>query len=163
MVDQYTIRQATVSDASLLAGQRTTLYADIIEPQHKETFRKSTEAAYKELLEKNTYFGWLLECNGSPVATVGLITRRLLPNTTNPNGCNEAVIVQVYTEPDYKQQGLDRRLMEAIIDWCRNRGIERVTLQANDDGHPLYTSLGFTPTKEMRLDVKQSEQTVQAK
>jgi len=41
--------------------------------------------------------------------------------------------------------------METILDWCASQGIDHVTLAASDEGKPLYESLGFKPTSEMKL------------
>jgi hypothetical protein len=41
--------------------------------------------------------------------------------------------------------------MLELIAWCRARGLTRITLHAAPAGRPLYESLGFTVTNEMRL------------
>jgi hypothetical protein len=38
-----------------------------------------------------------------------------------------------------------------MIAWCREQGYKTVALHASDEGRPLYESLGFQPTNEMRL------------
>jgi len=62
-----------------------------------------------------------------------------------------AWIVNMYTEREYRRQGLARRLMEEMIRWCRAQRMTTVYLHASDEGRALYESLGFTPTNEMRL------------
>jgi hypothetical protein len=42
-------------------------------------------------------------------------------------------------------------LMRAMLDWCRTNRFITVALHTTDDGQPLYESLGFEPTTEMRL------------
>jgi hypothetical protein len=41
--------------------------------------------------------------------------------------------------------------MDAILDWCRANSLDVVVLHASKDGRPLYDSMGFTATNEMRL------------
>jgi GNAT superfamily N-acetyltransferase len=53
--------------------------------------------------------------------------------------------------PQARRLGLARLLMETALEWCRNNGIRAVILHSSDDGRPLYQSLGFRPTNEMRL------------
>jgi hypothetical protein len=43
------------------------------------------------------------------------------------------------------------RLTQTIIAWCRERGFEWIYLHASNQGRPLYESLGFVPSSEMRL------------
>ena len=57
----------------------------------------------------------------------------------------------VYTVPDYRRQGLARRILQAMIDYCRDNGWPRISLHASDMGRGLYEDLGFQPTNEMRL------------
>ncbi len=46
---------------------------------------------------------------------------------------------------------LARRIVETAVEACRARGLKRVMLHASDAGRPLYESLGFRQTNEMRL------------
>jgi hypothetical protein len=38
-----------------------------------------------------------------------------------------------------------------MIDWCRANDFANVSLHASTAARPLYESLGFLPTNEMRL------------
>jgi GNAT superfamily N-acetyltransferase len=60
-------------------------------------------------------------------------------------------VLNVYTEPTHRRRGLARRVMRVIIDWCHAEGLASIQLHASDDGRPLYASLGFLATNEMRL------------
>ena len=62
-----------------------------------------------------------------------------------------AWVVNVYTEPAFRRRGLATQVLEAVIGWCREEKMKAVFLHASDAGRPLYDSLGFTPTTEMRL------------
>ena len=50
--------------------------------------------------------------------------------------------VQVLT-PHLQGRGLARQLMEVIHQWCRDRGLKTVGLNASEFGRPLYESLGY--------------------
>ena len=43
--------------------------------------------------------------------------------------------------------------MEVALEWCRANRVRAVILHASDDGRPLYESLGFEPTNEMRISL----------
>jgi GNAT superfamily N-acetyltransferase len=60
-------------------------------------------------------------------------------------------VLNVYTEPQHRRQGLARKLMLVVLDWCRANRVRPVILHSSDEGRPLYESLGFRPTSEMRL------------
>jgi GNAT superfamily N-acetyltransferase len=97
------------------------------------------------------YFGWLVENAGQVVAGGGMILRRLLPRPGSLSGGEEAYILNVYTEPPHRGRGVARMVMQAMLAWCEERGVARVSLHASDAGRPLYESLNFVATNEMRL------------
>jgi hypothetical protein len=44
--------------------------------------------------------------------------------------------------------------MLLMIQWLREQDFGSVVLHASDEGRPLYESLGFRPTNEMRLKLQ---------
>jgi ribosomal protein S18 acetylase RimI-like enzyme len=75
----------------------------------------------------------LARLQGKPVAT------GLLFETAPVIG-----IHQVGVDPNYQGQGIALALMQILIERCRVRGGEAITLQASVVGKPLYDRLGFT-------------------
>jgi hypothetical protein len=43
--------------------------------------------------------------------------------------------------------------MDTIVTWCREEGLRFLYPHASDEGRPLYQSLGFVPSNEMRLQL----------
>ncbi len=60
-------------------------------------------------------------------------------------------ILNIFTEPEFRRRGLARRLMETVLAWCRANRIDHIVLHASNDGRPLYESMGFQPSNEMRI------------
>ena len=54
----------------------------------------------------------------------------------------------VATRPDRQRQGLATRLSTHLVDWAKDRGCATVALDANDNGRPVYGSLGFQAVGE---------------
>jgi hypothetical protein len=48
---------------------------------------------------------------------------------------------------------LARSLVEIILERCKELGFDTVELHASDQGRPIYASMGFAPTNEMRLSI----------
>ncbi len=44
--------------------------------------------------------------------------------------------------------------MDTALEWCRANRVQAVILHSSDEGRPLYESLGFKPTNEMRMVLK---------
>ncbi|MBD5384184.1 MAG: GNAT family N-acetyltransferase [Ruminococcaceae bacterium] len=78
-------------------------------------------------------------------ATICYIT--LMPTFDHPIG-KRAHIMNVYTNADYRRQGIARQMVTMLIDEARARGVTYVSLDATEKGSPLYTSLGFAPNDE---------------
>lgn len=57
----------------------------------------------------------------------------------------------VFVKPEYRRQGIARRLMRLAIDWARRNGCVRVFLRTSEDGRALYESMGFKAGREMEL------------
>jgi GNAT superfamily N-acetyltransferase len=54
------------------------------------------------------------------------------------------------TERPWRKRGLAGLLMQRVLDWAANSGLETLVLHASDNGRRLYKRLGFIATNEMR-------------
>jgi GNAT superfamily N-acetyltransferase len=157
------IRLATPADAEIIAWHRARMFQDMgMVPDHLfEVFRDKSRERVHVALASGEYNGWLIPEPGnsqSIVAGAGVIVRGI-PPIPIPDASGEmkiyvgrqALIVNVFTEPQWRRRGLARLLMQRIIAWCREQSIESVVLHASDDGRALYEQLGFFATNEMRL------------
>jgi len=63
----------------------------------------------------------------------------------------QGVILNVFTEPEWRRRGIAALLMKTIIEWSREQCLEELVLHASDDGRALYEQLGFVSTNEMRF------------
>ena len=78
-------------------------------------------------------------------ATICYIT--LMPTFDHPIG-KRAHIMNVYTNADYRRRGIARQMITMLLDDARERGAGYVSLDATENGRPLYMSLGFAPNGE---------------
>jgi GNAT superfamily N-acetyltransferase len=105
----------------------------------------------RERLENGRYQGWFaVNADGAVVAGAGVW---LLDWPPGPTGIApfRGYILNVYTEPAYRKRGLAHSLIKTIIEWCHEQDIYAISLHASDQGRPVYESLGFVSTNEMRL------------
>ena len=158
------MRFATIHDADIIARHRVRMFQDMgMVPDHLfDTFLAKARHHIRNGIESGKYIGWLVSAPDDPekiIAGAGVMLRQL-PPIAIPAGKGgrpiiyegqQALIVNVYTEPDWRRRGYARQLMETIIAWCRERGINSVVLHASAEGRSLYENLGFIPTSEMRL------------
>jgi GNAT superfamily N-acetyltransferase len=147
------LRQATTADVAVVMRHRRGMFQDMghRDPAALDAMHATSEPFFRRALESGAYRGWLLEApDGRVVAGGGVIQLEYHSHPRDPRP-RRPVVVNMYTEPEYRRRGLARRLMQAMIDWARSDGFVVLYLHASDVGRPLYESLGFEPTNEMRL------------
>ncbi|MCZ2098891.1 MAG: GNAT family N-acetyltransferase [Anaerolineae bacterium] len=104
-----------------------------------------------ERIENGTYHGWLaVDSDGQVIGGAGLWLYDWIPSPLAPQPAR-GYILNVYTEPGQRRQGIARRLVEEILTYCRARGLKFVLLHASEQGRPIYEGLGFEQTNEMRI------------
>ena len=132
-----------------------------VPPALFKSLRVKSEAQLKEMLSRGEYAGWLASPAASPenvVAGAGVHLRRVMAHPLkNSRGTvhiaegQHGVLVNVFTEPEWRRRGLATLLMRRIIGWSREQRLDRLTLHASDAGRALYERMGFVATNEMRL------------
>lgn len=78
-------------------------------------------------------------------ATISYIN--IMPTYSHPTG-NRAHLMNVYTNKNYRRQGIAKQMVSMLIEEAKSKGATEISLDATEDGRPLYKSLGFTENKE---------------
>ena len=163
MSSAVTIRLATIVDLELISWHRARMFQDMGElpPDLFDSFRVQSRDQLQRMFERENYVGWLANPENEPgriVAGAGVQLREVPPHPQiNANGKvdivsgRQAIIQNVFTEPEWRRHGLAALLIKRIIDWARERGIDSLVLHASDEGRALYERLGFISTTEMRF------------
>jgi GNAT superfamily N-acetyltransferase len=148
----YHIRQAVIDDAPIIAHHRVAMFRDMGDLSGDEVPRLEYAAFVymRQMMAERRYLGWLVEREGKVVAGAGMIISQLLPRPGAIEGGAQALIVNVYCEPEHRRRGLARALIKAMLEWCKRERMAKIVLHASPDGRPLYESLGFVQTNEMR-------------
>ena len=158
---EFHLRQATPDDAAVIGWHRARMFQDmgLVPDELFESFRTKALDRLGKALASGDYFGWLVSQRNAPqkvIAGAGVIIREVPPfPIRHKNGeitiaeGRQGLIVNVFTEPDWRRRGLAQLLMEQIIAWSREQRLDGLVLHASDDGRVLYEKLGFVPTTEM--------------
>jgi GNAT superfamily N-acetyltransferase len=160
MPEKFRIRLATVDDADVIAWHRARMFQDMedLPADLFEAFRARSCERVRDLLVRGAYIGWLLSLEEAPakiIAGAGVHLRRVLPHPAE-NGATfaegrHAIVVNVFTEPQWRRQGLAAMLLNRIIHWARDQKLDELILHSSTEGRSLYEHLGFVPTTEMRF------------
>ena len=99
---------------------------------------------YQEALKDGTHTAVLVFDGDRFAGAGGVSYYRVMPTYHNPEG-RKAYIMNMYTRPEYRRQGVAYRTLELLVEDARNRGISDISLEATAMGRPLYEKYGFRP------------------
>jgi GNAT superfamily N-acetyltransferase len=160
----FQIRHATAEDCAIIAVHRARMFQEmgLVTDQMFDPFRATCEKVIRQMLLTGEYVGWLASPKESPkqsIAGAGVQLRRVLPHPAGPSKDgptiregHHAIIINVFTEPEWRHRGAAKLLIETIIGWSREQNLDRLVLHASDAGRGLYEKLGFIATNEMRYN-----------
>ena len=154
-VQTIAIREGTVADISEIARQRRRMCEDMnyTDAEALSTMVRVTADYLNKAIPEGSFRSWLA-CDNGRVVAGGAVVIVPWPAHAYDLECRRATILNVYTEPEYRRRGIARQIMETMIAWCREEGFARVSLHASEYGRPLYESLGFVDSNEMRLNLR---------
>lgn len=125
-----------------------------VELDGKNLDKENSLKVWREKIQDNKdikYFG-AVEM-GKVVSTCYIM---IIPNLTH-DGAPIGFIENVVTSQNYRRQGLARKVLEAAIEYAKDRNCYKVILQSGagrTSAHPLYESLGFNSTSKKAFDLR---------
>ena len=63
-------------------------------------------------------------------------------------------VLSVYTEPNYRGQGICTKLINNLVEYGRRIGLGRIDLSATDEGYPIYAKIGFKDKEHRYRDMR---------
>lgn len=147
-------RIATLNDLDLL----TTSRIEVLKAANKldastdmENVEKESYNYYKKALEDNTHYAILVMEDDKFIGAGGVSFYSVMPTYHNPSG-KKAYIMNMYTAPDYRRQGIAYKTLDMLVKMSKERGIDQISLEATEMGRPLYEKYGFVKMEsEMEL------------
>ena len=113
--------------------------------------RQTSREYYSCALADGSHAAFLVMDGGNVVGTGGISFFRVMPTFHNPSGW-KGYIMNMYTAPGYRRQGIAMRMLQLLVSKARERGITSISLEATEAGRPLYERFGFVAAgSEMEL------------
>lgn len=139
MIEQVFLQKMEWEDLPLVAE----MHQDMIGSWHQNIWADVLKDKYSQT--------WVLRHKN---ALIGFIAWRILGE--------EAEILTLYILPQYRRQGLGKRLIELLVKKCQVMGVRSIFLEVPAGNHPaiqLYSSHHFTPTGTRRNYYKVARET----
>ena len=144
----YAIRRATLADIAIIAAHRRAMFEEIGATQNLDLVERAFADWLLSRLDA-TYFHWLATCDAKPIGSAGVLLLDWPPSPRDPRG-GLGFIYNVYVEREHRRRGVARATLELLHQWAHDRNLGALALHASEDGRPLYETLGYEPTNEMR-------------
>ena len=149
----FRITYAGPADLDLLVRHRLSMWHEL-RPEFRTKIDRSkayTRRWIKARLASGELIGFVARAPDGRVAGSGCVWLR--EETPRPNNPLHVVpyLMSMYTEKDFRMQGVAKAIVKRAVKWSREHHHERVVLHASDYGKHLYEEAGFPPTREMRL------------
>ena len=62
--------------------------------------------------------------------------------------------MNVYTMKEWQRRGIAKKMVSILIEEAWKRGVTEISLDATEEGRPLYYALGFTDSDECMVLAK---------
>lgn len=147
-------KKATLEDIDVLTETRI----EVLRAANK----LSDDADMTEVEKQSYNYYQRAICDGSHIAYLvfdgsrfigagGVSFFQVMPTYHNPSGY-KAYIMNMYTNPEYRRQGIAYKTLDMLIREAKSLGITAISLEATDLGRPLYEKYGFVKSNnEMEL------------
>ena len=105
---------------------------------------------YRKLYDRGEAIHFVAVCDSTIIATVGAFLKSdlMYPYFEAPF---YGFIGDVYTEFNYRRQGIAHQLIEMAVDWFKSRNVAMVKLLTTPEGRAIYEKMGFGLSNEMML------------
>jgi len=149
---EITVRMATLADLATVVSHRRGMFRDMgTEAATLDAIERNSRPYLERGLREGWYHGWLALLGQVVAAGAGVIVYDWPSGPTDPEQTKRAYLLNVYTEPEFRRQGLARKLTDIAMEWTRAQGFKVLWLHASHSGRPLYESMGFEQTNEMKI------------
>ncbi|MCR4656046.1 MAG: GNAT family N-acetyltransferase [Lachnospiraceae bacterium] len=151
------VRKATLSEIDILMEWRMRVLREVFpleEEEDRSLIAANNEAYYKKHLTDDTHTACfaLDEENDRIIGCGGICYQNEMPSPDNLSGTN-GYLMNIYTLPEVRQEGVGRKIIEFLIDDANSRGTEKIFLESSGVAKRLYHEIGFSDMKDyMKLE-----------
>lgn len=142
-------KKGTIEDIDLLTKTRI----EVLRAANKlssdtdmyEVERASYEY-YRQDFLNDSHTAYLVFDGNKFVGAGGVSYYQVMPTYHNPSG-KKAYIMNMYTGPSYRRNGIATKTLALLVEDAKRRGINAISLEATEEGRPLYEKFGFVQMK----------------
>jgi GNAT superfamily N-acetyltransferase len=140
------IREIGPQEIELLTNYRLAYLTEMQGEQsdeYQQKLRDELNAYFTEALAENRFFAYLAELKGE-ILSFGAMVIKTIPGDFNQSSYLEGDILNMFTIPVARRNGISAMILQQLINEARNRGISKIALHTSKDGEKLYRKFGFS-------------------
>jgi len=157
MKEKYEYKKATITDIDELVRTRIIVLRaanKLSDDVDMSVVEKESCAYYKRALETGEHIAYLVYDNETFIGAGGVSFYQVMPTYHNPSG-RKAYIMNMYTAPEYRRQGIAIHTLDLLVNDVREQGELQIALEATDMGRPVYEKYGFVKMED-EMELKHS-------
>ena len=148
------IRKANKSDIETLMDVRLEMLRVVNNLPEDAEFDKVLVDSSREYFLNGEQTTVIAIDGGKTIGCASLSYITIMPTYDHPTG-KRAHLMNVYTNKDYRRQGIGKKMVTMLIEEAREKGCTEISLDATEQGRFLYSQLGFTSNDSgMVLELK---------
>lgn len=154
MENTLTYKKADIADIHFLTKTRVEVLRAanrLPEDADLSLVERESRLYYEQALLQGSHVAYLVFDKEDFAGCGGISFYTVMPTYHNPSG-RKAYIMNMYTKPEYRRQGIALKTLSLLVQEAKSRGITQIALEATEMGRPLYERFGFTLVRnEMEL------------
>ncbi len=157
MKEIYRYKKATIEDIDELVRTRIIVLRaanKLSDDVDMSLVEKESYEYYMRALETGEHIAYLVYNNGTFIGAGGVSFYQVMPTYHNPTG-KKAYIMNMYTVPEYRGQGIAFHTLDLLVKDAREQGVTQIALEATDMGRLLYEKYGFVKMED-EMELKHS-------
>lgn len=147
-------KKATIQDIDILTETRIIVLRaanKLTDDVDMTEIKNQSYEYYRQALGDDTHVAYLVLDGEEFVGAGGVSFFGVMPTYHNHTG-KKAYIMNMYTKPEYRRQGIAYRTLDLLVSEAKARGITAISLEATKMGRALYETYGFVKMNdEMEL------------
>lgn len=154
--DELRYRRACADDVDALVECRIRFMNELFahpEDEESEMLKKELRAYFSKAIASGEFVAWIAERCGKVVSTSGMVVWQIPPRYGLVSG-RLGYILNMYTVPEERKQGVCTRLLNELIKEARALELAYLHLNASDGGVSIYKRAGFVEPDQIELELR---------
>ena len=154
--EQMTLRPVRNDDIPAMTAHRLAYLQELQgerEPDYMQKLEKELSGYFSEGIRSGYYYAVVAESGGRILGYGAMVIRRIPGDMDMPTRL-EADILNMYTLPSARRQGVGSRILEHLLLKARELGLVKLALHTSKDGEQLYRSFGFSEPEYPYLELE---------